>query len=157
MCTSLWFDIKERPKKYFPLSAWCRKLYRPGPQFFIIWCSSRIDWQNQFLFPDSSFSEELASYWLLTLYVTNFLQWKQAAFTGMVLCKLIRRNYGRKSSVSIYQNLHSFKEGVILLCQSFLETRRITHLHGSALFTIPFPVFSIVITLVDVHLNWRNW
>ena len=56
----------------------------------------------------------------------------------MVLCKLVRRNYGRKSLVSIkYQNLHSFKERLILLCQSILETRRITHLHGSALFTIP--------------------
>ena len=56
----------------------------------------------------------------------------------MALGKIVRRNYGGKSPVSIkYQNLHSFKEGVILLCQSILETRRITHLHGSALFTIP--------------------
>ena len=55
----------------------------------------------------------------------------------MALRKLERRNYGGKSPVSIkYQNLHSFKEGLILLCQSILETRRITHLHGSALFTI---------------------
>ena len=36
-----------------------------------------------------------------------------------------------------YQNLHSFKEGLILLFQSILETKRITHLHGSAFFTIP--------------------
>ena len=36
-----------------------------------------------------------------------------------------------------YENLHSFKEGVILLHHSILETRRISHLHGSALFTIP--------------------
>ena len=35
-----------------------------------------------------------------------------------------------------YQNLHSFKEGLILLCQSILETRRITHLRGSPHFTI---------------------
>ena len=56
----------------------------------------------------------------------------------MVLYELERRNYGRKSSVSIkYQNLHSFKEGLIVLCQSILETRRITHSHGSAYFTIP--------------------
>ena len=55
----------------------------------------------------------------------------------MVLRKLERRNYGRKLPVSIkYQNLHSFKEGLILLCQSILETIRITHLHGSAHFTI---------------------
>ena len=56
----------------------------------------------------------------------------------MALHKLERRNYGRKSPVSIkYQNLHSFKEELILLCQSILETRRITHLHGSVHFTIP--------------------
>ena len=56
----------------------------------------------------------------------------------MALHKLERRNYSEKSPVSIkYQNLHSFKEGLILLCQSILETRRITHLHGSAHFTIP--------------------
>ena len=53
----------------------------------------------------------------------------------MALHKLVT---GRKLLVSIkYENLHSFKEGVILLCQSTLETRRISHLHGSALFTIP--------------------
>ena len=55
----------------------------------------------------------------------------------MALRKLERRNYGRKSSVSIkYQNLHTFKEGLILLCQSILETR-ITHLLDSAHFAIP--------------------
>ena len=60
----------------------------------------------------------------------------------MALCKLERRNYGRKWPVSIkYQNLHSFKEGLILLCQSILETRRITHLHGWAHFTIPLRFF----------------
>ena len=56
----------------------------------------------------------------------------------MVLRKLERRNYGGKSPVSIkYQNLHSFKEELILLCQSILKTRKITHLNGSAHFTIP--------------------
>ena len=54
----------------------------------------------------------------------------------MALRKLERINYGGKWRVSIkYQNLHSFKEGLILLCQSILETR-ITDLHGSAHFTI---------------------
>ena len=62
----------------------------------------------------------------------------------MALCKLERRNYGGKLPVSIkYQNLHSFKEGLILLCQSILETRRITHLHGSAHITIPLMLLSI--------------
>ena len=37
----------------------------------------------------------------------------------------------------IHKNLHSFKEGLILLHQSILERRRISHLHGSAHFTIP--------------------
>ena len=55
----------------------------------------------------------------------------------MALRKLVRRNYGGKLLVSIKcQNLHSFKEGGFLLCQSILETRRMSHLHGSALFTI---------------------
>ena len=50
-------------------------------------------------------SEELASYWLLTL----------AAFTGVALCKLERRKYGGKWPGSIkYQNLRSFKEVLIL-------------------------------------------
>ena len=56
----------------------------------------------------------------------------------MALRKLERINHGRKWPVSIkYQNLHSFKEGLIFVCQSILETRRITHFHGSAHFTIP--------------------
>ena len=56
----------------------------------------------------------------------------------MALRKLERRNYGGKYPVSIkYQNFHSFKEGLSLLCQSILETRRTAHLHGSAHFTIP--------------------
>ena len=56
----------------------------------------------------------------------------------MALRKLEKRNHGGNSLVSIkYQNLHTFKEGLILLCQGILETRRITHLHGSAHFTIP--------------------
>ena len=60
----------------------------------------------------------------------------------MVLRKLERRNYGGKLPVSIkYQNFNSFKEGLILLCQSILETRRITHLHDSAHFTIPLKRF----------------
>ena len=56
----------------------------------------------------------------------------------MALHKLVRRSYGGKLRVSNkYQNLHSFKEGVILLCQSILEMRRVSHLHGSTLFIIP--------------------
>ena len=56
----------------------------------------------------------------------------------MVLRKLERRNHGRKSPVSIkYQNLRSFEEGLILLCQSILKTRRITLTWLSSLYN-PF-------------------
>ena len=56
----------------------------------------------------------------------------------MALRKLLRSNYGEKSPASIkYENLHSFNEVVILLYQGILETRRISHLPGSAHFTIP--------------------
>ena len=62
----------------------------------------------------------------------------------MVLRKLERRNYGGKCLVSIkYQNLYSFKEGLILLCQSILEMKRIAHLHDSAHFTIPLAPLSL--------------
>ena len=62
----------------------------------------------------------------------------------MVLHKLERRNYSGKWPVNIkYQNLHTFKEGLILLCQSILETRKITHLHGSAHFTIPLNILKL--------------
>ena len=64
----------------------------------------------------------------------------------MVLHKLVRRNfYSGNPPVGIkYRNLHSFKEGMILLCQSILETKRIPHLHGSALFTIPLKELEII-------------
>ena len=59
----------------------------------------------------------------------------------MALHTLVRRNYGGRLPVSIKcHSLHSFKEGVILLCQSLLETRQISHLYGWALFTISFTV-----------------
>ena len=50
-----------------------------------------------------------------------------------------------------YQNLHYFKEGMIRKSQSqsILKTRRISHLHGSAPFTIllslPFSMFLLVV------------
>ena len=59
------------------------------------------------------------------------------------------RNYGGKSPVSIkYENLYSFKKGVILLCQSILETRRISHLHGSVLFAVPLKVRDVTIIIL---------
>ena len=60
----------------------------------------------------------------------------------MALRKLETRNYGGKWPVSIkYQNPHSFKEGLILLCQSILEIRRIAHLRNSAHFAIPLKTY----------------
>ena len=72
----------------------------------------------------------------------------------MALHKLERRYYGRKSQVSIkYQNLHSFKEGLIVLCQNILEKRRITHLHGSAHFAIPLDLSN----MINIFLPyWQN-
>ena len=44
-------------------------------------------------------------------------------------------------------NLHSFKEGLVCLCQSILETRRISYLHASALFKIP----------LNREINFEKW
>ena len=77
----------------------------------------------------------------------------------MALCKLERGNYDGKSLVSIkYQNLHTFKEGLILLCQSILEMKRITHLHGSAHFAIPLnqDTYHITIILNNIFLFQLN-
>ena len=54
----------------------------------------------------------------------------------MALHKLERRNYGGKWPARSNIKISSFKEGLILLCQSILKMRRITHLHGLAHFTI---------------------
>ena len=71
----------------------------------------------------------------------------------MALRKLVRSNYGKKSSVSIkYENLHSFKEGMILLCQTILETRRVSHLPGSAHFTIPLIVRILKLFALEVFI-----
>ena len=46
-------------------------------------------------------------------------------------------NYGGKLPMSIQcHDLHSFKDEVILLCQTILETKQISHLYDQALFTI---------------------
>ena len=64
----------------------------------------------------------------------------------MALRELERRNYsGKWLAIITYQNLHSFKERLILLCQSILEMRRITHLHGSAHLAIPLKSLSILL------------
>ena len=102
MCASIRFGVSDGPEKLFLLSAWRRELNGPGPWFYIIWqtwiytwnlpvcnsgqyicvglyrftklflCSSRSDSENQFLFSENSFSEKIASCWLLTLYDAIF-------------------------------------------------------------------------------------
>ena len=68
----------------------------------------------------------------------------------MALCKLERKNYGGKLLVSIkYQNLHPFNEGLILLCQSILEMRRITHSHGSAHFATPLKEKALLLDMIS--------
>ena len=76
----------------------------------------------------------------------------------MALYKLVRRNCDGKWLVSIkYENLHSFKEGVILSCQSIPETRRISYLHGSALYTIPLKEThnSFKIRCLEFEKKWK--
>ena len=61
----------------------------------------------------------------------------------MAMRALVRRINSGKLPVSIQcHNLHSFKEGVILLCQSIFETRRISHLFSSAFFTTSLTIKS---------------
>ena len=68
------------------------------------------------------------------------LHWNGAAYN----CNMKLR---RKSPGSIRcHDLHSLKEGVILLCQSIYETRQISYLHGSALFTISWNVSFRILT-----------
>ena len=59
------------------------RVYLTFSLFFNIWLT---EWQNLFLFLENSFSEEFASHWFLTLYVTSFFWWKEAAFMGITLC-----------------------------------------------------------------------
>ena len=49
------------------------------------------------------------------------------------------------------EGVHTFKERVILLCQSILETRRISHLPGSVHFQIP-----LRIVLNHINIGYIN-
>ena len=70
----------------------------------------------------------------------------------MALCKLEKINYGGKWPVSIkYRSLYSFKEGLILQCQSIPEMRRITHLHGSAHVANPLRVLIVCVLFFDLE------
>ena len=44
--------------------------------FFFVVQDLTIWLTNQFLFLENSFSEELGSYWVLTLYIAHFFSWK---------------------------------------------------------------------------------
>ena len=96
---------------------------------------------NNLLFWENSFSEERASCWFLKFNLTSCFGWKWAAFTGTVMVILVTRNYGRKLLVRVkFHNLYSFKQGVIFLCQSVLETTQISDLYSSNLFTVPLQI-----------------
>ena len=51
----------------------------------------------------------------------------------------------------IYFCLYSFKEGLILQCQSIPEMRRITHLHGSAHVANPLRVLIVCVLFFDLE------
>ena len=72
----------------------------------------------------------------------------------MALYTLVRRNYDVKLLVSIKCHyIHLFKKGVILLCQSIVKAKRISHLFISALFTVPLISKK---TFVLVKTTWRR-
>ena len=73
----------------------------------------------------------------LIFNVTSLFRLKSVAFTRMTLRTLVKRIYGEKLPVSVRcHNLHFYREEKIILCPSILETRRISHLFSSALFTV---------------------
>ena len=87
--------------------------------------------------------DRINSYFQRTAFQRNLLHWllTNTMKAGSKL-NLLSYNYGGLSPVSIKcHNLHSFNKGMILLCQSIIEMRRISHLYGSALFTIPLNEF----------------
>ena len=106
------------------------RIYVTFSLFFKIWLTEsvlvfRVVFQRNFLL-----ASKILCHKVLPLKISSFY------WNGDRL-RLVRGNYGGKFPVSIkYQNVHSFKEGMIHLCQSILETRRISHIHGSAPFTI---------------------
>ena len=163
MCTSLRFRVRERPEKYFLLSAWRRELDRPGPQFFIIW--------QTWIYTHGIFrSVILVSIFMLQTYITFSLFLKIWLIESILIFReqVFRVTYFLWTSNTLrhklflikissfhdvayickekvwlkvtgkYQMSWSafFKESVILLYQSISETRRISHLYGSAIFTV---------------------
>ena len=120
----------------------------------------KIDWQSQFSFSENSFSEELASYWLLTLYVTCFFPTKISSlhWTGTVyFCK---EKLWQKVAHD-YQMLWSpfFQKRLTLLYQSMKsQTRWISHLYSSALFTNSLSWYwCYILTLQALMCIKRSW
>ena len=112
------------------------RVYVTFSLFFKIWLTESILVFIEKLFRETSFL--LASNALRHVF-SDENKWP------LLQHKLVRRNYSGKLSVSIkYQNLHFFKEGMIHLCQSILETRRISHLHGSDFFSIPLTIVNTI-------------
>ena len=87
--------------------------------FFKIWLTESILIFKESLFRGASFWFLLASNMLRHKF---FSDGNRPVFTGMALRKLVKSNYGRKSPVSVkYENLHYFKEGVILFVRVSLK------------------------------------
>ena len=75
--------------------------------------------------------DELVSYFIQSFIVTGVFYWQLAAFIEKTLGE---RTAGNRL-VSIKYNLDSFKERLILLCQSILELRWKSNWYSLALFT----------------------
>lgn len=86
--------------------------------------------------------EGLLSCWLPNFNTISLFQWKLAVFIEMAQHTMVTKTHGAKRQVSIrYYNLHSFKEGALLLCQSILGTGRMSNWCRWALFTVPLSTF----------------
>ena len=85
-----------------------------------------LAWSIHFL--GEIFFEELVFYWFSTSIVSSFSQWILAAFIEMVLCKFIRGTDGGKRLMRIkHYKPYFFKEELIRLCQSILETKSVSN------------------------------
>ena len=54
-----------------------------------------------------------------------------------------------------YQNIHSFKEELILLCQSILETSRITQLHRFTIGSSLYNPFKHIVFLFNTSIKLK--
>ena len=116
----------------FPVSNSGQHIYVTGLFNFLFVLQDLIDRSDSY-FQGIAFQRDLLliGFWHSTSQVfsnknkQSSLEWRCVNLKGEIMAEIK------------YQDLHSFKKGVILLFQSIFETRQISHLLGSALFTIP--------------------